>query len=74
VAQQLAQSQEGDSLRAPLLAGVSYGTPWEIGQYPAAIVNHFNNQYLSALLGQQDLREAIVKAEESANRQIQAAL
>jgi multiple sugar transport system substrate-binding protein len=76
LAQQLAQklSQEGDQLRAPLLAGVSYATPWAIGQYPAAIVNNFNNQYLSALLGQQDLRAAIVKAQDSANRQIQSAL
>jgi multiple sugar transport system substrate-binding protein len=76
VAQQLAQklSQDGDSLRAPLLAGVSYGTPWEIGQYPAAIVNNFNNQYLSALLGQQELGAAIGKAEKSANQQIRSAL
>jgi multiple sugar transport system substrate-binding protein len=76
VAQELAQSLrgKGDRLRPPLLAGVSYATPWQVGQYPAAIVNNFNNQYLSALLGQQPLEEAIVKAQESANQQIKAAL
>jgi multiple sugar transport system substrate-binding protein len=65
---------EAARLRAPLLAGVSYATPWEIGQYPAAIVNNFNNQYLSALLGQQPLEEAIVKAQKNANQQIKASL
>jgi multiple sugar transport system substrate-binding protein len=76
IAKELAQklSESGDRLRAPLLAGVSYATPWQIGNYPAAIVNNFNNQYLSALLGQQDLQEAIVKAQASANQQIRAAL
>jgi multiple sugar transport system substrate-binding protein len=84
VAKELAQkfSESGDPcgiceaarLRAPLLAGVSYATPWQIGNYPAAIVNNFNNQYLSALLGQQPLEAAIVKAQESANQQIEAAL
>lgn len=65
---------EGDRLRAPLVAGVRYATPWQIGQYPAAIMNSFNNQYLSALLGQQSLREAMIQAQENANRQINAAL
>ncbi len=64
----------GDRLRAPLLAGVSYATPWQVGQFPAAIVNNFNNQYLSALLGQQPLLDAMVRAQESANQQIKAAL
>jgi multiple sugar transport system substrate-binding protein len=76
MAQELAQrlSEQGNRLRAPLLAGVRYATPWQIGQYPAAIVNNFNNQYLSALLGQQPLEAAIVKAQKSANQQIEAAL
>jgi len=77
VAQKLnAQSlgNEGDRLRAPLLAGVSYATPWQVGQFPTAITNNFNNQYLSALLGQQSLPNAIIRAQESANQQIKAAL
>lgn len=67
-------SYEKDPLRAPLLAGVSYATPWQIGQYPTAIANSFNNQYLSALLGQQPLQKAMIQAQESANQQIKAAL
>ncbi len=72
VAQQ--QKYDRDSLRAPLVAGVKYAMPWQVGQYPAAIMNSFNNYYLSALLGQQTLPEALSKAQESANRQIKAAL
>ena len=67
-------NSKGDRLRAPLLAGVSYATPWQVGQFPAAIVNNFNNQYLSALLGQQSLPNAMIRAQESANQQIKAAL
>jgi multiple sugar transport system substrate-binding protein len=63
-----------DPLRAPLLAGVSYATPWQIGQYPAAVMNSFNNQFVSAMLGQKPLKEAMTQAQESANRQIKAAL
>jgi multiple sugar transport system substrate-binding protein len=76
VAQKLAQklNNDGDRLRAPLLAGVSYATPWQVGQFPAAIMNNFNNQYLSALLGQQPLHEAMIRAQKSANQQIKAAL
>lgn len=65
---------ERDRLRAPLVAGVRYATPWQIGQYSAAIMNNFNNQYLSAMLGQQPLAEAMLQAQESANQQIKAAL
>jgi multiple sugar transport system substrate-binding protein len=67
-------NDEGDRLRVPLLAGVSYATPWQVGQFPSAIVNNFNNQYLSALLGQQPLPNAMIRAQESANQQIKAAL
>jgi multiple sugar transport system substrate-binding protein len=60
-------------LREPLVAGVGYATPWQIGQYPAAIMNSFNNHYLSVVLGQQPLRKAMIQAQESANQQIEAA-
>ncbi|WP_416212143.1 ABC transporter substrate-binding protein [Nostoc sp. DedQUE08] len=59
-----------DPLRSPLVAGVSYATPWQVGQYPSAIVNNFENQFISALLGQQPLKEAMRKAENKANQQI----
>jgi multiple sugar transport system substrate-binding protein len=76
VAQKFAKKldAEGDRLRSPLLAGVKYATLWQVGQYPTAIVNNFNNQYLSALLGQKELPTAMRQAQESANQQVQAAL
>lgn len=62
-----------DPLRSSLIAGVTYATPWQIGRYPAAIMNHFNNQFTSALLGQQPLLQAMQQAQDEANEQIQAA-
>jgi multiple sugar transport system substrate-binding protein len=62
-----------DPLRSAFLAGISYATTWQIGQYPSLVMNHFNNQFLSALLGQQPLEQATRKAQEAANEQIQAA-
>jgi len=61
-----------DPLRSPLVAGVDYATPWQVGKYPAAIVNNFENQFVSALLGQQPLKQAMVQAEKAANQQIKA--
>jgi multiple sugar transport system substrate-binding protein len=52
VAQQL--HYDRDPLRSPLVAGVKYATPWQAGQYPSAIANHFDNQFLSAIMGGQD--------------------
>ncbi|OUL22765.1 ABC transporter substrate-binding protein [Nostoc sp. RF31YmG] len=61
-----------DPLRSPFVSGVSYATPWQAGKYPAAIVNNFDNQFISALLGQQPLKQAMVRAENEANKQIKA--
>ncbi|MEH2114541.1 ABC transporter substrate-binding protein [Nostoc sp.] len=63
---------EQDPLRLPLVAGVNYATPWQVGKYPGAIVNNFDNQFVSALLGQQALKQAMLKAENEANQQIKA--
>lgn len=71
VAQQLQYDQ--DPLRSPLVAGVTYATPWQIGSYPTAIMNAFNNQFLSAMLGQQPLKQALDRAQQSANREIEIA-
>lgn len=62
-----------DRLRAPLVAGVAYATPWQLGEYPAPIMTSFNNQFLSALLGEQPLATALQRAQDNANRQIKAA-
>ena len=62
-----------DPLRSPLVSGIPYATPWQLGTYPAPIMNSFNNQFSSALLGEQPLQQAMQTAQTSANRQIQAA-
>ncbi len=61
-----------DSLRSSLVAGVNYGIPWQVGRYPAAIMNNFDNQFISALLGEQPLFQAMERAQTQANQLIQA--
>lgn len=61
-----------DPMRSPLVAGVNYATPWQVGKYSSAIVNNFDNQFVSALLGQQPLKQAMLKAQYEANQQIRA--
>lgn len=70
VAKKLGYDQ--DLLRSPLVAGVNYATPWQAGKYPGAIVNNFDNQFVSVLLGQQPLKQAMLKAQNEANKQIKA--
>jgi len=59
-----------DQLRSAFFAGVNYAIPWQIGKYPAPIVNNFENQFTSAILGQQPLEKAMKKAQIEANKQI----
>ncbi|BAZ66343.1 MAG: ABC transporter substrate-binding protein [Pelatocladus maniniholoensis HA4357-MV3] len=61
-----------DPLRSPFVAGVSYAMPWQAGKYPAAIMNNFDNQFISALLGQQPLEQAMERAQTQANKLIRA--
>ncbi|MBE9199253.1 MULTISPECIES: ABC transporter substrate-binding protein [unclassified Nodularia (in: cyanobacteria)] len=61
-----------DTLRSPLVAGLDDATSWQLGIYPGAIADNFDNQFISALLGQQSLNSAMVRAENAANRQIRA--
>ncbi len=61
-----------DILRAPLVAGVDYATPWQVGEYPTAIVSSFDNQFISAMLGQQSLPQALQRAQNDANKLIKA--
>ncbi|MBD2384075.1 ABC transporter substrate-binding protein [Cylindrospermum sp. FACHB-282] len=68
VAEKLGYDQ--DKLRSPLVAGVNYATPWQVGNYPSAIVNNFDNQFISALLGEQPLKQAMWQAQNAANDQI----
>lgn len=70
VAQQLRYNR--DRLRSPVIKGVTYATPWQVGRYPTPIMTAFNNQFLSALLGEQSLQTALERAQKNANAQIQA--
>lgn len=63
---------ENDVRRSALVAGVPYATPWQLGPYPAVIFNQFNNQFISAMLGEQSLPTALQRAQDQANQQIQA--
>ncbi|MBR8838775.1 MAG: ABC transporter substrate-binding protein [Stigonema ocellatum SAG 48.90 = DSM 106950] len=70
VAQKLGYDK--DPLRSALVAGVNYAMPWQAGKYPAAIVSNFDNQFISAMLGQQLLQQAMLQAQKEANKQIKA--
>ncbi|WP_083602470.1 extracellular solute-binding protein [Hydrococcus rivularis] len=60
-------------LYAPFIRGINYATIWQAGINLPTIRTHFNNQFLSALLGQQSLIKALQKAQKDANKEIQAA-
>ena len=62
-----------NSLYAPFVAGAAYATIWQAGENLPTILLHFNNQFISALIGQQPLQNAMLKAQQSANKEIEAA-
>ncbi|WNB93991.1 ABC transporter substrate-binding protein [Bacillus sp. NEB1478] len=59
-----------DELRAPLVKGADYATVWQDGPSLPIVMNNFNNQFLSAYLGDRPLKEALKDAEKQANREI----
>ncbi|PLR76465.1 ABC transporter substrate-binding protein [Bacillus sp. V3-13] len=61
-----------DELRAPLVAGASYATVWSEGVNLPIIMNNFNNQFLSAFLGERPLDEALKEAQKQANNEIES--
>ena len=60
-------------LYAPFVAGASYATIWQAGETLPTILTHFNNQFISALIGEQSLQNAMIKAQTTANKEIKAA-
>ncbi|PSB18741.1 ABC transporter substrate-binding protein [Phormidesmis priestleyi ULC007] len=58
------------SLYAPLIAGAKYATTWQAGETLPTILTNFDNQFVSALIGQQSLKDAMQKAQDTANREI----
>ncbi|KJH70475.1 ABC transporter substrate-binding protein [Aliterella atlantica] len=71
VARQL--GYEKRQLYSPFIAGASYATIWQAGEYLPLILNNFNNQFISAMLGEQPLASAMQKAQITANKEIQLA-
>ena len=61
-----------DEYRAAIVAGSSYSIPWQVGKYGPIIMNNFNNQFISAFLGEQTLEDAMKQAVETANKEIEA--
>ena len=59
-----------NSLYAPLAAGANYATIWQAGETLPTILTNFDNQFISALIGQQSLKDAMQKAQDTANREI----
>ena len=55
---------------APFMAGANYATIWQAGPTLPTILTNFDNQFISALLGQQSLPDAMKKAQDTANREI----
>lgn len=61
-----------DPIRGAFVQGGAYAQPWQAGPNLPTINNNFNNQFTSALLGDQTLEEALEKAQETANKEIKA--
>lgn len=57
-------------LYAPFARGAKYATIWQGGENLPTIRMNFNNQFISALLGEQPLPTAMKKAQDTANREI----
>ncbi len=69
----LALGYDRQPLYAPFIAGAHYATIWQAGTTLPTILTNFDNQFISALLGQQSLPDAMKKAQDTANREIDLA-
>lgn len=58
---------------APFITGATDATIWQAGENLPIISNNFNNQFVSAMLGEQSLSVAMTKAQETANKEIELA-
>lgn len=57
-------------LYLPFANGARYATIWQAGENLPTLRANFNNQFISALLGEQPLEAAMRRAQETANREI----
>ena len=63
-------SYHKNALYAPFVAGASYATIWQAGEHLPLIVNNFNNQFVSAIIGEHSLESVMQKAQKTANKEI----
>lgn len=56
-------------LYSPFIVGATYATIWQAGENLPTIFTNFNNQFISALLGEQSLLIAMNKAQQTANQE-----
>ncbi|WP_442596180.1 ABC transporter substrate-binding protein [Neobacillus sp. D3-1R] len=59
-----------DELRGALVAGAPYATVWARGTNLPIVFNNFNNQFVSAYLGERPLEEALAEGQNTANKEI----
>ena len=57
-------------LYSPFIAGAEYATIWQLNEDLPIILNNFNNQFISAIIGKQSLVSAMEKAQKTANKEI----
>ncbi len=57
-------------LYSPFIAGAAYASVWQVDENLPTISTNFNNQFISAMLGEQTLADAMTKAQETANKEI----
>lgn len=65
-----ALNYDTNPLYSPFIAGAGYATTWQAGENLPIIMNSFNNQFISAMLGEQSLKSAMTKAQATANKAI----
>ncbi len=63
---------EEDPFKMPHIAGAQYATPWQKGTTMDTINNEYKNYIPSAINGERTLEDALKKAEDEANKTIEA--
>lgn len=62
-----------NQIYSPFITGATYATIWQAGKNLPIILTNFNNQFISAMLGEQSLQSAMKKAQETTNKEIELA-
>lgn len=57
-------------LYSPFISAVEYATIWQLNEKLPIILNNFNNQFISAIIGEQPLETAMKQAQKTANKEI----